>query len=94
VSDFLWFFGLMWAAGFIGVGAWWAWYALVRFNQLERHAREVLMAARDGLLPPDPPMPPNVLHTWLRVNGIAAVIGFVLVGIALVTIALGTCSSR
>jgi hypothetical protein len=84
----------MWAMGFIGVGAWWAWYALVRFNQRERHARDVLMAARHGLPPPEPPMPPNAFHTWLRVNGIAAIAAFGLAGIVLVTIALGTCSSR
>ena len=84
----------MWAMSFIGVGAWWAWYALVRYNQRERHAREVLMAVRRGLPPPDPPAPPNALHTWFHVNGIAALIGLALLGVALITIAFGTCTSR
>ena len=89
MSDFLWLLGFMWAMSFMGVGAWWLWYALVRVNQRERHAREVQLAASQGLPPPIAPSPPNVLHFVLRVSAIGAVLGVVGAGMALLTIALG-----
>jgi hypothetical protein len=84
----------MWAAGFLGVGAWWAWYALVRYNQRRRHAREVQIASHRGLPLPDPPQAPNVFNTWIRVNSIGALAGIGLAAIALAAVALGNCGSR
>jgi hypothetical protein len=94
VPDLLWLFGLMWAMGFVGVGAWWAWYALVRYNQRERHARDLQFAASRGLPPPDPPQPPKVLRFMIQVSGTGALLGIAASGVALLAVALGNCSPR
>jgi hypothetical protein len=94
MPDIFWLFGLMWVMSFIGVGAWWAWYALVRANQRTQHAREVQLATRQGLPPPAAPSPPNVLHFVLRISGIGALLGVAGAGVAVLTFALGNCASR
>jgi hypothetical protein len=94
VPDILWFFALMWGMSFFGVGAWWAWYALVRYSQRERYARELQLAARRGLPAPDPPQPPNILHFMVKVIGAGALLGIVGAGVALLVAASGNCSPR
>jgi len=89
MSDYLWLLGFMWAMSFMGVGAWWLWYAVVRVNQRARHKREVQLAASQGLPPPIAPSPPKVLHFLLRVSATGAVLGVVGAGMPLLTIALG-----
>ncbi len=88
----MWLFGLGWVMSFIGVGAWWAWYALVRANQRARHAREVQLAAMRGLPPPATPSQPNVLHFVVRVSGVGALLGVAGVAVAILVVVLGNCS--
>jgi hypothetical protein len=92
MPDVFWLFGFMWAMSFMGVGAWWAWYALVRYNQRERHAREVQLAARQNLPAPAPPSPPNVLRFMLRVSGIGALLGVAGAALAILVVVLGNCA--
>jgi hypothetical protein len=67
--------GLMWAAALFGAGSWWAWYALVRYNQRSRYARDVAIAAKQGVPPPDPPPPPDVFRVIVRVSLIGGLVG-------------------
>jgi len=94
MSDLLWALGFLWLVSFMGVGAWWAWYALVRANQRTRHARAIQLAARQGLPVPEPPPPPNVLRFMLGLGCGGALLAIIGVGFALWTVAFDTSATR